>query len=191
MVHSPALLDSYISQRALVQQRRPTVTPVKDAVVRAGGVAVTRPFSTVAAVDPRLNEALLFHGAPPNCLDQIVAEGFDPQRGGENAGAMYGIGTYFAHNVSKCDVYSKASGNLVKEVLLSRVLLGEAFLAERALGNAIKRPPDGFDSVVALARSEGGQVDHREYVIFNPSRACPMFRIKYKHLADCQCHQCQ
>lgn len=107
LVQSPALLDSYISQRSLVQQRRQTVRPIKDPVIYGGSgmPRLTQPFSQVAAVDARLNEALLFHGATPQCLDQIVSEGFGPQRGGENAGAMYGIRTYFAHNVSKCDVY--------------------------------------------------------------------------------------
>lgn len=184
------LLDKYMAERALLHERRPTVRPLMDVVCRDGDKFVIRAISEVAAVDPRLNEALLFHGASSHCIDKIVEEGFDPQRGGDTTGAMYGIGTYFAHNVSKCDFYSTTAGSQVKEVLLSRVLLGETFLAERALGQGTKRAPDGYDSIVALTRGEGGAVDHREYVIFNPARAWPMFRVEYRHLHDCQCHHC-
>ena len=179
------LLDKYMAERALLHERRQNVSPMKAWSLYRD--------EDEPLYDPRLNEVLLFHGASSHCIDKIVEEGFDPQRGGDNKGSMYGIGTYFAHNVSKCDFYSPISERSrwqVKEVLLSRVLLGETFLADRALGERTKRAPDGYDSVMALARWEGGSVDHREYVIFNPARAWPMFRVQYRHLVDCECHNC-
>ena len=80
-------------------------------------------------------------------------------------------------------------------MLLARVLLGESFLATAQQRN-LHRPPDRADgserhSVVGTTRSEGGAVDHREYIIYQAAQALPLFEISYKHAADCVCRFCE
>ena len=190
-LHNRTLHDKYLAEiDHLTHIRgRDRVNPILD--LAADGS--TRPFFDLKSKDTSLNEVFLFHGASSEVIEKIMLEGFDPQRGGEAAGAMFGIGAYFARNLSKCDFYAR--GNRRRHVLLSRVLLGHPYVAKQSLGQQVRRPPDGpsgeaCDSVMALTRAEGGVVDHREYVIFERSRALPLFRISYEHEADCKCHMC-
>ena len=87
-----------------------------------------------------MNEYLLYHGTSFRKAEGILQTGFDPQRGGDMTGSMFGKGTYFAQNASKSDLYTTckecASDNF-KEcrhaqgercILVARVLLGESFV---------------------------------------------------------------
>ena len=93
-----------------------------------------------------MNEYLLYHGTSLCNAEQIVARGFDAQRGGESAGAMFGRGVYFAGNASKSDLYTTC--DLCKDignhdfrkcrhaqgercVLVTRVLLGESKIVKK------------------------------------------------------------
>merc|ERR1712129_223168 len=53
-----------------------------------------------------LNEHFAFHGAQESVIEHICRGGFDPQRGGEGAGRLFGVATYFAANASKSDIYT-------------------------------------------------------------------------------------
>ncbi|CAE7765672.1 Tnks [Symbiodinium sp. CCMP2456] len=155
-----------------------------------------------------LNEFLLFHGCPLHTCEQIASRGFDPQRGGEVVGAMFGRGTYFAQNASKSDFYttcSECSGDAAhgdcshphgeRCLVLARVLLGQSLPVTTEKLKGITRAPerqDGepYDSITALTREHGGRVDHMEFVIFKEQMALPQYLIYYRHAEDCWCHNC-
>lgn len=145
-----------------------------------------------------LNEFFLYHGA--ECHDDICRAGFDPRRGGQQAGKMFGRGSYFAENFSKADLYAGPEPFVCcKEeicVLIVRVALGESYGTEEAMPD-IMLPPDRedadhpYDSVWAKTRDDGGSVDHREYVIYNGAQALPSFRVWYSHKGHCACARCK
>eukprot|EP00931_Biecheleriopsis_adriatica_P018379 TRINITY_DN12903_c0_g1_i2.p1 TRINITY_DN12903_c0_g1~~TRINITY_DN12903_c0_g1_i2.p1 ORF type:complete len:516 (-),score=53.35 TRINITY_DN12903_c0_g1_i2:177-1724(-) len=147
-----------------------------------------------------LNEFLLFHGAKSGDIDDICSAGFDPRRAGQSAGSLFGHGTYFAENFSKADLYAGPNpfhhfrGRMC--VLVARVAMGESLGTPTAL-KGIKLPPnraDGnhpYDSVWAFKRSEGGCVDHREYIVYKDAQAYPAFRIWYHHKDECACARCR
>ncbi|CAE7402136.1 Tnks [Symbiodinium sp. KB8] len=155
-----------------------------------------------------LNEFLLFHGCPLHTCEQIASRGFDPQRGGEAVGAMFGKGTYFAQNASKSDFYTTCSecsrdaahGDCSHPhgercLVLARVLLGQSKPVTTEKLKGITRAPerqDGepYDSITALTKEHGGRVDHMEFVIFKEQMALPQYLIYYRHAEDCWCHNC-
>ncbi|CAE8662036.1 unnamed protein product [Polarella glacialis] len=139
--------------------------------------------------DSVLNEYFLWHGCASNVAASIAQHGFDPQRGGEGAGKMFGIGTYFAEHSSKSAYYSEKTTQKTYCMILARVLLGQAYWTQETMTKA-HRPPDGHDSVIACTRSEGGCVDHREYIIYKKAQAIPMFKVSYIHTKSCRCHLC-
>ncbi|CAE6973517.1 TNKS [Symbiodinium sp. CCMP2592] len=156
-----------------------------------------------------MNEYLLYHGTSFRKAEGILRTGFDPQRGGDMTGSLFGKGTYFAQNASKSDFYttcSECASDNFKEcrhaqgercILVARVLLGESFV-ETALTvdtkHWIKAPdqPDGtpHDSVTGACRADGGVVDHMEFVVFKESRMHVQFQIFYAHVASCNCSNC-
>jgi len=160
-------------------------------------------MTTGMALDPTfgesLNEVLLYHGAKDEDIDQICAAGFDPRRGGQSAGRLFGRGTYFAENFSKADLYAGPQPFVCHRgpmsVLVARVALGNAYSTKQAM-REIAMPPERprtrnpHDSVVALRRDEGGCVDHREYVVYKDAQTLPVFRINYCHADECECARC-
>ena len=52
-----------------------------------------------------VNEAFLLHGLPNNVLALVVANGFNPNYAGSNAGSLFGDGCYFAQDIEKVDQY--------------------------------------------------------------------------------------
>lgn len=150
--------------------------------------------------DSRLNEHLLFHGAPPSAIDKICKGGFNPQRGGESSGNMFGTAAYFAANSSKCDIYTEERTSMlprtaVRTIIIARVALGESYRAGRPLWG-ISRPPDSedgsdeYDSVWADVLSNGGCVDHLETMVYSESQALPVALVDYRHVETCQCAEC-
>lgn len=139
-----------------------------------------------------VNEALLFHSARNETVPRICEHGFDAQRGGENTGALFGVGTYFAHNASKSMIY--AASRLASRIIVARVLLGHTFYAD-APRPELKRPPIDAtgrqcNSLTALTRRENGCVDHSEYVVYKDSQAMPLAVIDFSHQTQCICHMC-
>ncbi|CAE8695197.1 unnamed protein product [Polarella glacialis] len=151
---------------------------------------------------PDLNEHLLFHGALPESIEKICKGGFDPRRGGEGVGAMFGLATYFAINASKSDIYTEEFSRRLQRstqrtMIVARVALGAGFRTCEPQ-RKWSRPPDGpdgpdglpFDSVWAANAASGGCVDHVEVMIYNKSQAMPMFLVDYRHTEQCRCAEC-
>lgn len=134
-----------------------------------------------------LNEHFAFHGAKMDVVNEICKAGFDPQRGGEGRGRMFGVAAYFALNSSKSDIYT---GSLYRsserKMILARLALGRVFRAEQHCQERT-RPPGGYDSVWAVTRENGGSVDHPELMIYKEQQALPQFVITYRH--ECPEHQ--
>ncbi|CAE8592873.1 unnamed protein product [Polarella glacialis] len=148
---------------------------------------------------PDLNEHLLFHGALPEIIEKICKGGFDPRRGGEGVGAMFGTATYFAINASKSDIYTeefarRRQRSTQRTMIVARVALGAGFRTCEPQ-KKWSRPPDGpdglpFDSVWAANTASGGCVDHVEVMIYDKSQAMPMFLVDYRHTEQCRCAEC-
>ena len=143
----------------------------------------------------KLNERLLYHGAPSNLIERLRLQGLDPRRAGAHFGKLYGSAVYLAANSSKSDIYTEPNAAGERCVLVVRVCLGEAHLAKQAMPQALM-PPERLDgrgplnSVVALTHVEGGVVEHPEYMVYKDSQCLPMFAIWYKHGAACGCTHC-
>jgi len=154
---------------------------------------------------PRLNESLLFHGCKWETVFAILREGFDSRLGGINAGAAFGIGTYFSTVASKADQYTQRWVEWDRRppcqvpaelrcMLVGRVALGEVH--ERPFADqSLRRPPLGPDgvrceSVLGVPRARGGCVDYDEFIIYKCSQATPQFVIEYEHKPGCRCRAC-
>ncbi|CAE7520778.1 Tnks [Symbiodinium natans] len=160
-----------------------------------------------------MNEYLLYHGTCWHNAEQIIARGFDAQRGGESAGAMFGRGVYFAQNASKSDLYTtchmceRARNEDFRRcrhpegercILVSRVLLGDSKVVRNSSDvggkDQIRAPQrdDGtaHDSVAVSTKAEGGLLDHKEFVVFKDPQVLVRFRIFYQHNSDCSCNGC-
>ncbi|CAK0884584.1 unnamed protein product [Prorocentrum cordatum] len=154
----------------------------------------------VSRYDYDLNEHFLFHGAVPSTLEKICKGGFNPQRGGEATGKLFGTAAYFAANSSKADDYTEERANQLaknatRTLIVSRVALGESFRTLRPMEQATK-PPDNddgvdFDSVWADTLTNGGCVDHLEVMIYSEAQALPVALVDYRHAASCNCAFCR
>ena len=168
-------------------------------------IAALKCGSAHASVD--LNEHLLFHGCPLEACKGIARQGLNPQRGGEAVGSLFGKGAYFAQNASKCDMCTTCSecGTHAKRtdcrhaegkrcILAVRALLGNSYQLLTSYGG-LRTPEraDGelYDSLTALSSSQGGAVDHMEFIIFEKSLALVRYLVRYRHCSSCQCHSCQ
>jgi len=146
--------------------------------------------------DSKLNEVLLFHGTTEEKLAGILSSGFDPRLAGMGTGAMFGQGSYFAHNASKCFRYarqgpflSNGTRKLRQTVLVVRALLGTPHY-QSTMCPEQRVPPVGTDSRIALTRAEGGCVDHREYTLYDRSSTLPLYVVDFEHQEDCGCTVC-
>jgi len=156
-----------------------------------------------AVPDSDINECLLFHGATTDTCDKITKEGFDPSRGGNKSGKLFGQGTYFTGIFSKADQYTDQdfqqraqTKTAEREVLVVRVIVGSAFHALLPNPDLTAPPRCGltdaviYDSVYGECRNMGGSVDFPEVVIFDRTYLYPMYLVRYQHHADCGCQFC-
>lgn len=131
-----------------------------------------------------LNECFAFHGATDDVVTNICKAGFDPRRGGEVAGKLFGVGSYFAVNSSKSDIYTDLNDRQPRgserKIIVARLAMGRVYRVEHGCSH-LTRPPDEYDSIWADARSNGGCVDHPELIIFKEAQALPQFVITYVH----------
>jgi hypothetical protein len=149
------------------------------------------------AIDaPDINEHFAFHGATADNVQQICKAGFDPQRGGEGAGKMFGVAAYFAANASKSDIYTEDFANqqrlartAERQIIIARVALGTSLLTTEPHADW-HRAPDGYDSVWAERRANGGCVDHMEMMVYKEQQALPCFLVTYRHVCDDLCSEC-
>ena len=187
---SRGLLDMYCAKRERIEGLR-----------RSGCIELPDEFTCDAAqlqsVDadtPCLNELLLYHGSEADSIDEITRGGFDPRRGGEATGRMFGHATYFALHASKVDFNASRKGSEnTRCIVASRVCLGNAFVAKHELPGTL-RPPEGFDSVVATtcfaSSTLRGCVDLPEAMVYSEGQALPEYIVEYRHTDDCACHRC-
>lgn len=179
----------------------PALDIVAGATGRAAGqsppVAVlpdgVRRVQTLA--DAKLNEVMLYHGAPPQVIEKLQTGSFIPQFGGTNAGKLFGTGTYFAAHSSKSDQYATPNAAGERSILLARVCLGEPHYTDVPMREATLPPsrPDGgppFDSVIAHSTAEGGCVQFPEYIVYEKAQMMPQFVITYTHAQGCKCASC-
>ena len=130
----------------------------------------------------RLNEYLMYHGAPAQLIDRLNLQGLDPRCAGEHFGKLYGMGTYLATNASKSDIYTQPNDQGERCVLVVRTCLGEAQPAKEAMPKAVK-PKERADgrgfcnSVVAVTQANGGAVEHPEYILYSAWQTLPQYAI--------------
>ena len=143
----------------------------------------------------KLNEVLLYHGAPSALIERLRLQGLDPRRAGTHFGKLYGHGVYLAANSSKSDIYTQP--NLAGErcVLVVRACLGEAHQARVPMQEILMPPdrPDGrgaLNSVMALTFKLGGVVEHPEYIVYQASQCLAEYAIWYTHGKKCGCTHC-
>jgi hypothetical protein len=142
-----------------------------------------------------LNEVMLFHGVPVDLVERLAMQGLDPRRAGTNAGKMFGAGSYFADLSSKADIYTTPNDANERCLLVVRTCLGEPSFAREGCPNRTlpDERPDGrgaLNSVVALTHSEGGAVEHREFIVYKETQALPQYAVWYRHKAECDCTHC-
>uniref|UniRef100_A0A0G4FYU5 Poly [ADP-ribose] polymerase n=1 Tax=Chromera velia CCMP2878 TaxID=1169474 RepID=A0A0G4FYU5_9ALVE len=143
-------------------------------------------------------EILLFHGCSDEVAEKISGGGFDWRLAGVSSGAMFGMGSYFALDFSKADLYAgEPSRRFLRHkkpmtVVIASVLLGRPYEA-REPHKGIALPPDGCDSIWGVPRSVSppGEVDHSEFVIFDKDQALPLLLVRYKHKRSCSCSRCR
>ena len=125
-----------------------------------------------------INEFLLFHGVKSSLIERLCVKGLDTRFAGENAGKMFGDGSFASSN-SKSDIYTVPDlphQPGLRCLLVVRVCLGEPY---RALHSdpGMKRPPDRpygkgpLSSVVGM--TERGMLAHREYIVSRESTSTP------------------
>ena len=137
-----------------------------------------------------------FHGCCDDVVDKILQGGFDPQRGGEKTGALFGYGAYIATNASKSDFYTDKKNIQKRTILICRAIVGNYFEAKKDKYRDLRKAPDeeksglSYDSLYAVPRADGGVVDHPEWVFYKESSILPMYKITYKHKANCKCRFC-
>ncbi|CAK0852448.1 unnamed protein product [Prorocentrum cordatum] len=192
-VVNPRLQKLYLAKLENIEDKRRqgTCTPI---------AALSHLKVPVNMHDFDVNEHFLFHGAVPSTLEQICKGGFNPQRGGEATGKLFGVAAYFAANSSKSDDYTEERANplakhATRTLVVARVALGESFRTASPMQGAT-RPPDSndgvdFDSVWADQSSNGGCVDHVEAMIYSEAQALPVALVDYRHTVGCTCAFCR
>ena len=93
-------------------------------------------LSDAAVPGSKINECMLFHGATIEGCQDISKSGFEPERGGEKAGKLFGKGTYLTNIFSKADQYTDTNFSMrqtetkTKErcVLVVRAIVGAPYI---------------------------------------------------------------
>ena len=122
-------------------------------------------------------------------ITRLAAQGLDPRNAGSNAGKLFGCGTYLA------SLSSKSNEKGERCLLVVRACLGEPHMQNTPCRDILK-PPERKDkrgplsSVVALTVTQGGCVEHPEYIVYNQAQTLPQFAIYYKHTEECRCTHC-
>lgn len=126
-----------------------------------------------------LNERYLFHGTHPNLIDVISKDNLDFRLAGDNVGAIYGKGAYFASDASISDRYSSIDGNGNKFMFLVKVLCGKMALGKPKL----KRPPPvdpNKPTSELYACCVNSEKDPKIFCVFDKTQYYPEYLIKYR-----------
>lgn len=197
LVSNPVLSNAYLNKaEEIIGLRRQGC----QAIPGLSHLKVKANDGIAGSVGIDLNEHFLFHGASDSVINEICKGGFDPRRGGESVGSMFGVATYLAANSSKADIYTesfsqRSSRQSQRKLIVARALLGESHRTAVKMPYA-SRPPDGndgqpMDSVWADTRVNGGAVDHLEVMFYDKGQAYPQAVVTYRHEAACACAECR
>eukprot|EP00162_Nutomonas_longa_P005497 comp16153_c0_seq1/m.25494 comp16153_c0_seq1/g.25494 ORF comp16153_c0_seq1/g.25494 comp16153_c0_seq1/m.25494 type:complete len:217 (+) comp16153_c0_seq1:1-651(+) len=147
-------------------------------------------------LDADVNEVYLFHGTKPDFVEVIKKHGFE-ERVASNG--LFGHGIYFAENSSKSDEYIVPDENGFCFIFMSRVVLGNAYIATQ-MHKDIKRPPcvkGHFDTTARCDHERHdslvGEIDsptypgallkrYREFVVYDRAQTYPEFLITFKRV---------
>jgi len=130
-----------------------------------------------------LNIQRLYHGTSAQCVENILSEGFDLRHA---SNGLLGQAIYFAETPLKSWRYSQSGYVLACDVALGRTLEVRNPFDQLPddKGSCRLRDPfsqvEKFDSVLALAEDEGGQVRAREYAIYSVDQIAPRFLVKVR-----------
>lgn len=131
------------------------------------------------------NEKLLFHGSTH--ADEIISRGFN--EGFAKRDGMFGAGIYFADHSSKSNQYSFGLGQgcqkhkdkscyvCQRTIFYTQVALGRPLMAVEPM--SLVHAPIGFSSVIGTPELIE-DLRYPEYVIYNGSRAYPLYVIQYR-----------
>ncbi|KAK7486057.1 hypothetical protein BaRGS_00022666, partial [Batillaria attramentaria] len=123
-------------------------------------------------------ELSLFHGTPAKSVEPIQHQNIDPLLAGNNVGAIWGKGAYFAVDAKQSDNYAQASDEGYRFMFMARVLVGKYGQGERGMQ---RPPPVNKDDQRNLFDAVVDSVDHpRIYVIFRNQQIYPEFLIQYQ-----------
>eukprot|EP00966_Prymnesium_polylepis_P256162 5917136-Prymnesium_polylepis.1 len=171
----PALWHKYTgAQQAMLRDltvlRRSHAARHPGLPPKTANVASALPGGTHADV----NEAILTHGAPPDVLLSILANGLNERFSGSNAGTAYGGGTYFAEDVGKNDQY----------VAVDSSFDGGSELHKRLYGHGVQHPGKVFYLLVCRV-ALGHHVRTSQYGEHAKSMdsGVPLFPISFRELA--------
>jgi hypothetical protein len=183
-IYNPQLHAQYKSRAQLIAQ--------SNQFNIASHTLAFRPMEVFTFDDVNMNEFMLYHGTPFENVTKICESGTDVSYAGENAGKLFGCGTYLAVNSSKADIYTTPGPNDLRCVFLMRTLLGKPCYASEPM-KKIKRAPDSpfgpCDSVIASVKP-AGCVEYPECIVYKDSQVLPEFAIYYRHASGCACTHC-
>ncbi|KAM5172249.1 protein mono-ADP-ribosyltransferase TIPARP-like [Mantella aurantiaca] len=122
-------------------------------------------------------ERYLFHGTPPNQLEAIFSQNFDPRVSGKN-GRVYGRGTYFARDASYSHGYAHSNRDGHHFMFLAKVLVGHTTVG----CYSYTRPPPLKASSLLYDSCVNTSNNPAIFVIFDSDQFYPYFIIKYQKL---------
>lgn len=126
-----------------------------------------------------LNERYLFHGTHSHLIDVISKDNMDFRLAGDNVGARYGKGAYFASDAKYSDRFSKTDNRGEKFMFLVKVLCGKMTLGDPEL----KRPPpvDPKNPTSELyACCVDSEKNPKIFCVFDKTQYYPEYLIKYR-----------
>ncbi|EDQ84645.1 uncharacterized protein MONBRDRAFT_39188 [Monosiga brevicollis MX1] len=179
-VHNPVLWERYHAKRREMLHRiktREHYTQLKTATLDAlsGSPALLR--------DSSCQERLLFHGISSvrSVRDKIVRLGLDYRFAGDKGAHRFGLGVYLADHPGKSHVYAKPAPNGQRMLVITRALLGHAFVYHSPSPAALAPPllpnapnNERHDSVIATPQGK-----FREVVLFDNAQIYPELVVYY------------
>ena len=209
LITNRMLFDAYMLAKSQIKrahkQLRKKGIHTNVQLVPNVSTTIRRTFPWVQ-LDPTVGEELLLHGTGNGTVEAIAEQGFN-ERFSRNG--LYGDGIYFAEQSCKANRYSDAAHYDRKHegfqgcLIVTRVALGECFETTQQrpgermapLRNEADLTLGTFDGVVFNpdAREASGSAhrigmpqtqEHREFVIFDGSRAYPEFAVYFELTID-------
>jgi len=203
----------YACRREDVRARLAGARPqVPDGGTHTMKYLATKPGGIDAAalpeLDPKVNEAWLFHGTTREAAEGIAENDFRLDLTGSNAGTLYGKGIYLAENATKSDEYGEGTkGPTGEEAVLgfeeprpprgpppalvreSHILLCRSILGKVNYTDDLRPDPDRlqkscligqFDSVLGDRLKRNGTF--RELIVYNDDHVYPEYIVRYERI---------